>query len=54
MPKASYTSLVDLDESTALKFIHAELINGQKVAKIERIDITLEVEYSSNVVFVVC
>ena len=47
---SSCASLVDLEEGTDLKFVSAEFIDGERIAKIDREDVEAEIEYWQNAV----
>jgi len=50
IPSRSYASLIDPDEGTSLNFVSTEVLNGQKVVKIDKDDVEHEIMYWSNAV----
>ena len=49
-PASSYASRVDPEGGTYLKFASTEIIDGKKIAKIEKVDVKSEIEYWQNAV----
>jgi len=43
-------SLVDPEEGTELKFVSTEIIDGKKIAKIDKEDVENEIEYWHNAI----